>query len=54
MSDGFFIGFRIVCPVSAPPAAEQEKWWNADDPTTIDTIKRDRERKELVQPGATK
>jgi formylglycine-generating enzyme required for sulfatase activity len=54
MSDGFFIGFRIVSPVTAPPAAEQEKWWNADDPATIDTIKRDRERKELVTPGATK
>lgn len=54
MSDGFFIGFRIISPVNAPPAAEQEKWWDADDPTTIDTIKRDRERKELVEPGATK
>lgn len=54
MSDGFFIGFRIVSPVTPPAADEQEKWWNADDPATIDTIKRDRERKELVQPGPTK
>jgi formylglycine-generating enzyme required for sulfatase activity len=54
MSDGFFIGFRVVSPATPPPAAEQEKWWNADDPTTIETIKRDRERQELVQPGPTK
>ena len=54
MSDGFFIGFRIISPVTPPPAAEQERWWDADDPVTIDTIKRDRERKEIVMPGATK
>jgi formylglycine-generating enzyme required for sulfatase activity len=54
MSDGFFIGFRVVSPATPPSAAEQEKWWNADDPQTLDTIKRDRERRELVQPGPTK
>ena len=54
MSDGFFIGFRIVAPVKVPPPDAQDKWWDADDPITIETIKRDRERREVVQPGATK
>ncbi|HSU65499.1 MAG TPA: formylglycine-generating enzyme family protein, partial [Tepidisphaeraceae bacterium] len=52
MSDGFFLGFRVVSPVK-PPATDEErnKWWNADDPVTTEVIKRDRERKELVQKG---
>ena len=52
MSDGFFIGFRVVSPVKEPSEAEKLKWWEADDPTTEKTIQRDRERRELVKPGA--
>jgi formylglycine-generating enzyme required for sulfatase activity len=54
MSDGFFISFRVISPVTEPSEAEKLKWWNADDSITIDVIKRDRERKELVEKGATK
>ena len=54
MSDGFFIGFRVVCPLKEPLETEKNKWWNADDPTTDKVIQRDRERKELVEPGPTK
>jgi formylglycine-generating enzyme required for sulfatase activity len=53
LSDGFFIGFRVVSPANAPASeAEMNKWWNADDETTAKTIDRDRERRELVKPGA--
>ena len=50
LSDGFFIGFRVVAPVKEPSEAEKLKWWNADDPVTIKTIQRDRERWEIVTP----
>jgi len=51
LSDGFFIGFRVVSPVKQPSEAEKEKWWSADDPTTLKTLERDRERREIVKPG---
>jgi formylglycine-generating enzyme required for sulfatase activity len=53
MSDGFFIGFRVIRPAKEPSESERNKWWNADDPTTIDTIKRDRERRELFPQAAS-
>jgi formylglycine-generating enzyme required for sulfatase activity len=54
MSDGFFISFRVIAPVTEPSEAEKLKWWEADDQITIEVIKRDRERKEIVEKGATK
>ena len=53
LSDAFFVGFRIVSPAKEPSEAEKLKWWEADDPITIKTIQRDRERREIVQPGDT-
>ena len=52
MSDGFFIGFRVLSPVKEPSEEEKAKWWNVDDPITAEVIKRDRERKELVTPAS--
>ena len=52
LSDGFFVGFRVISPVTEPAADEEKnKWWNADDDTTKRTIDRDRERRELVKSG---
>jgi formylglycine-generating enzyme required for sulfatase activity len=51
MSDGFYIGFRVVTPLKEPVDEEKRKWWDADDATTVKTIERDRERKGLVSQG---
>jgi formylglycine-generating enzyme required for sulfatase activity len=51
-TEGFWVGFRVISPVKAPPEAEQNKYWNADDPVTSKTSQRDRDRHELiVSPG---
>ncbi len=50
--NGFWVGFRIVSPVREPPEAEKLRWWNADDPVTIETIERDREIHEVIIPPA--
>jgi formylglycine-generating enzyme required for sulfatase activity len=52
MSEGRFIGFRVVSPVNEPAEAEKQKWWNADDAMTLKTLERDREHREVVKPGA--
>jgi formylglycine-generating enzyme required for sulfatase activity len=49
LTQGFWIGFRVVSPVTEPPEAEKVKYWDADDPTTKDTLKRDRELREIVE-----
>ena len=57
MSDGFYIGFRVVSPVKEPGDAEKHKWWDVDDEVTAKTIQRDRERHEIPKPepaGQTK
>jgi len=51
LSDGHTIGFRVVSPVKEPSEAEKLKWWEADDTRTVETLKRDREQRELVTPG---
>ena len=51
MSDGFFIGFRVVSPVKTPTDAEMQKWWTYDDKITAKTLDRDRERREVPQQG---
>jgi formylglycine-generating enzyme required for sulfatase activity len=50
----YWVGFRIVSPLREPPEAEKLRWWNADDPVTIESIKRDREIQELIAPPATR
>ena len=50
LSDGFWVGFRVVAPVKEPPEAEKVKYWDADDPTTLDILKRDRELREVIDP----
>lgn len=54
LSDGFYIGFRVVSPVKEPSEAEKHKWWDVDDPRTERTIARDRERRDIptVDPKA--
>lgn len=47
-SEGFWVGFRVVSPAKVPSAAEQQKYWEADDPITQKTTQRDRDRHELV------
>jgi formylglycine-generating enzyme required for sulfatase activity len=47
----FYVGFRVVAPVKEPDEAEKRKWWDADDATTLKTIDRDRERREITGPG---
>ena len=48
LTEGFWIGFRLVSPVKEPSDEAKRKYWEADDPTTIETLKRDRERREMV------
>jgi hypothetical protein len=48
MTEGFWIGFRVVAPVKEPTEEQKRKFWDADDPFTIDVIKRDREIRDLV------
>lgn len=33
MTDGFWIGFRVVSPLREPSEAEKEKYWDCDDPS---------------------
>ena len=49
LTEGFWIGFRVVAPVKEPPEAEKVKYWDADDPTTKDILKRDREFREMIE-----
>jgi formylglycine-generating enzyme required for sulfatase activity len=50
LTEGFWIGFRVVAPVKEPPEAEKVRYWDADDPTTLDILKRDRELREVIEP----
>ncbi len=52
LSDGFWIGFRVISPLKEPTEEEKNRYWNADDDNTIQTIQRDREIRELLQPPA--
>lgn len=51
MSDGFFIGFRVVSPAKEPSETEKQKWWSYDDTITQKTIERDRERRDVPTQG---
>ncbi len=49
-TEGFWVGFRVVSPATEPSEAEKQKFWNADDPITMKTIRRDRDRHEVIAP----
>lgn len=51
LSDGFYIGFRVVSPVAEPSEEEKHKWWDVDDPKTKQVIQRDRERRDIPVKG---
>jgi formylglycine-generating enzyme required for sulfatase activity len=55
MSDGFWLGFRLVSPAKEPSEAEKNRFWDADDDITRKTLERDREIREIVRTaGAAK
>jgi formylglycine-generating enzyme required for sulfatase activity len=47
LSDGFWVGFRIVSPAKEPPDLEKTKYWDADDELTRRVLERDREIREI-------
>jgi len=51
LTEGFWIGFRIISPVKEPPENEKNKWWQPEDELTQSTLQRDREMHEIVKPG---
>ena len=53
LSEGFWIGFRVVSPVNPPPPSEQAKYWAIDNPDTKQIIfeaKKDRLMADIVAP----
>jgi len=61
ITEGFWIGFRVVSPVKEPSEEEKHKFWDVDDDVTRETLKQREERtvRELVDaepvagPGPT-
>ena len=53
LTDGFSLGFRVVCPSVEPTEAEKIRYWDVDDEDTARTIERDREVREII-PSAGK
>jgi formylglycine-generating enzyme required for sulfatase activity len=51
LSDGFWIGFRLVAPVHEPSDAEKRKFWDVDDEYTAKILERDREIREVPDLG---
>jgi formylglycine-generating enzyme required for sulfatase activity len=51
LSDGFWIGFRVISPVKEPTEAEKHKFWDVDDDYTAQVIQRDREIREVPSQG---
>ncbi len=51
LTEGFWIGFRIISPVKEPPEGEKNKWWEPEDDATKTVLQRDREMHEIVRPG---
>jgi len=44
MTEGFWIGFRVVAPLKEPSEEEKHKFWDVDDDVTRDTLKQREER----------
>ena len=51
LSDGFWLGFRIVRPVKEPTEAEKHKFWDVDDEDTAEILKRTREKRNIPELG---
>ena len=51
LSDGFWIGFRIISPVHEPADVEKHKYWDVDDEYTAKILERDREIREVPNQG---
>jgi formylglycine-generating enzyme required for sulfatase activity len=51
ITEGFWIGFRVVSPVKQPAEAEKTKFWDVDDEVTRETLKQREERtvRELIE-----
>ena len=51
ITEGFWIGFRVVSPVKQPTEAEKTKFWDVDDEVTRETLKQREERtvRELIE-----
>jgi hypothetical protein len=50
--DGFWVGFRVVCPAREPPDAEQRKYWDEDAPDILKVLEQlhDRQVREPIPP----
>ena len=56
LTEGFWIGFRVVAPVTEPSAEEKLKYWDVDDEYTKKVVykdKADRLAQEVITPPAT-
>jgi formylglycine-generating enzyme required for sulfatase activity len=52
-SSGFWVGFRVVSPVREPAEAEKRRFWAEDqDEGSVDSMRQDRQIRELVGPGS--
>jgi formylglycine-generating enzyme required for sulfatase activity len=51
LSDGFWIGFRVVSPAKEPSDAEKHKYWDVDDDYTAKILQRDREIRDIPEQG---
>jgi formylglycine-generating enzyme len=51
ISDGFWVGFRVVSPVKEPSEAEKHRYWDVDDDDTASVLQRDREIRDVPEPG---
>jgi formylglycine-generating enzyme required for sulfatase activity len=51
-SNGFWVGFRVVCPVREPSDAEKHRYWDEEDPAALGPIihSNDRQIRDLVPP----
>lgn len=49
LSDGFWVGFRIMSPVAVPSDAEKNRFWDVDDDYTRKVLQRDREIREVPE-----
>jgi formylglycine-generating enzyme required for sulfatase activity len=49
LTEGFWIGFRVVAPVKEPTETDKLKFWNADDDETKKALQRDREVWEIPE-----
>jgi formylglycine-generating enzyme required for sulfatase activity len=50
LTEGNWIGFRVVSPAVEPSEAEKHRCWDVDDANTRDILTRDREIREIVTP----